>query len=333
MTWGYGMLEALGLTPVAESVYRLMLERPYDGVAQMAEKSGLTETQVHAALDELADLMLVRTSREQPDRLRAVAPHIALEDMVRRQEAELAARQAQVASTRAAVARLVADGAAGFAAGSGQLEQLLGLDAIQERLERLGRGAAREVVGVHPGAAQRPEDLEASQPLDAEALTRGVAFRTLYQDSMRNDAVTIGHAHWLMNHGGEVRTAPVVPQRLVIVDRTDALVPLDPAESRKGALHVREPAIIAALVDLFEQAWATAVPLGAVQARDPETGLNDGERELLRLLGSGLTDEAAGRRLGLSLRTVRRMMSSIMERLDAASRFEAGLKAAQRGWL
>jgi DNA-binding CsgD family transcriptional regulator len=160
-----------------------------------------------------------------------------------------------------------------------------------------------------------------------------VAFRTLYQDSVRNDPDTISHAHWLIDHGGDVRTAPIVPQRLVIVDRTDALVPLDPADSRKGALHVREPGLVSALVNMFEQAWATAVPLGAVRTRDPETGLSDTERELLKLLGMGLTDEAAGRRLGLSQRTARRMMASIMERLAASSRFEAGLKAAQRGWL
>ncbi|MHA6761546.1 response regulator transcription factor [Streptacidiphilus sp. PAMC 29251] len=61
--------------------------------------------------------------------------------------------------------------------------------------------------------------------------------------------------------------------------------------------------------------------------------MTDTERELLRLLGSGLTDDTAGLRLGLSTRTVRRHMASIMERLNAASRFEAGIKAAQRGWL
>jgi DNA-binding NarL/FixJ family response regulator len=54
---------------------------------------------------------------------------------------------------------------------------------------------------------------------------------------------------------------------------------------------------------------------------------------LLRLLGSGLTDAAAGQRLGVSSRTVSRLVASIMERLDATSRFEAGIKAAQRGWL
>ena len=54
---------------------------------------------------------------------------------------------------------------------------------------------------------------------------------------------------------------------------------------------------------------------------------------LLKLMASGLTDEAAGRRLGVSARTMRRQMADLMERLDTTSRFEAGLKAAQRGWI
>ncbi|MYU47954.1 hypothetical protein GTV15_12550, partial [Streptomyces sp. SID7803] len=43
--------------------------------------------------------------------------------------------------------------------------------------------------------------------------------------------------------------------------------------------------------------------------------------------------EAVSRHLSISLRTVRRHMSALMERLDAGSRFEAGLKAARNGWL
>ncbi|WP_344835702.1 LuxR C-terminal-related transcriptional regulator [Nonomuraea dietziae] len=49
---------------------------------------------------------------------------------------------------------------------------------------------------------------------------------------------------------------------------------------------------------------------------------------------AGLTDEGAGRQLGLSPRTIRRMMADIMKRLDARSRFEARWPcAAERKWI
>lgn len=98
-------------------------------------------------------------------------------------------------------------------------------------------------------------------------------------------------------------------------------------------LCIRETGVVASLVALFEQTWHSAVPLGTDRSKDLRNGLTATEQELLRLLASGLTDEVAGRKLGISARSVRRQMSGLMERLDASSRFEAGLKAAQRGWL
>ncbi|MFJ4188175.1 LuxR C-terminal-related transcriptional regulator [Kitasatospora sp. NPDC089509] len=323
------MLEVLGLTTGATAVYHVMLDHPAHGVDEIAAHCALTAVQVHEHLDELSRLTLVRASAERPGELRAVSPDIGLADVLAAQEAELAARQAQLAASRAAVTRMVADRAEHRATHG---ERLMGMDAIHARLERMGHGATTEALGSQPGN-QRPEDLAASRPTDAEALARGIAIRTLYQDSTRNQPHATTYAHWLLSHGGEVRTAATIPPRMVIIDRREALVPIDPADNRKGALYVTEPGILAALLDLFEQAWNTAVPLGATHPDDPRTGLTATERELLRLLGSGLTDDAAGQRLGISSRTVSRHMSSIMERLGASSRFETGIKAAQRGWL
>jgi DNA-binding CsgD family transcriptional regulator/sugar-specific transcriptional regulator TrmB len=323
------MLETLGLTAAAAAVYELMLNHPGDGVDQLAQRCAMTSGQVHDCLDELGQLMLVRASSEHPGQMRAVSPEIGLADVLARQEADLAARQAQLAASRAAVTRLVAERAEHRSAHG---ERLMGIDAIQARIDQLGRATRAELAAVQPGI-QRPEDLEAGRQANTDALTRGVTFRTLYQDAARNHTHIAVHAQWLLSHGGEVRTAPTIPQRMVIFDRSQALVPIDPTDTRVGALHVTEPGIVAALIELFEHAWSTAVPLGAVRADDPETGLTDTERELLRLLGTGLTDDATGQRLGISSRTVGRHMASIMERLDATSRFEAGIKAAQRGWL
>jgi DNA-binding CsgD family transcriptional regulator/sugar-specific transcriptional regulator TrmB len=323
------MLEALGLSSSATAVYEAMLDHPGHGVDQLAAACAMSSVQVHDCLEELGRLMLVRASSEHPGQMRAVAPEIGLADMVARQEADLAARQAQLAASRAAVTRMVADRAETRTAHG---ERLIGMDAIQGRLEQLAHAATVEIIGVQPGI-QRPEDLDAGRAQDLAALARGVAMRSLFQDAARAHAHIETFAHTLLSHGGEVRTAPTVPQRTVIIDRSHALVPIDPTDSRKGALHVTEPGIVTALLELFEQAWNTAVPLGAVCAEDPETGLTDHERELLRLLGTGLTDEGAGQRLGIADRTVRRQMASIMERLDATSRFEAGIKAAQKGWL
>ncbi|WP_234431987.1 helix-turn-helix transcriptional regulator [Streptomyces sp. NRRL S-241] len=183
-----------------------------------------------------------------------------------------------------------------------------------------------------PGGAQSQASLDASRPLDEQALARRVGMRVVYQDSPRNDAATLAYAQWTTGLGCQVRTSPSC-RPAWIFDGETALVPIDPAQSRLGALCTTSSGIVASLVALFEQTWETAVPLGADRRQRSEDGITAGERRLLKLLAAGMTDEAVGKRLGVSLHTVRRQMSALMERLDATSRFEAGLKAAQRGWL
>ncbi|MFD7732796.1 LuxR C-terminal-related transcriptional regulator [Kitasatospora phosalacinea] len=329
------MLEMLGLDGTTEAVYRQMLAAPGCGTAELCAVLGLAEGTVREALDHLAHLTLVRVSRDAPDSLRPVSPELGLELILRRRQEELSRRQHELSVGKATAARLIAEYATlqperateyGF-------ERLVGLDAIQARLEALAQELTTECLSVMPGGAQSQASLDAARPLDAEALRRGVRVRTLYQDSARNDQATLAHAQWLTEQGGAVRTAPVLPPRLLVFDREVAVVPIDPANSRLGALCTRAPGILASLVALFEQVWDSAVPLGASPSRDDSTGLNTVEQQLLKLLATGMTDEAAGKRLGVSLRTVRRQMAAIMERLSAGSRFEAGLKAARKGWL
>ncbi|UUY47982.1 LuxR C-terminal-related transcriptional regulator [Streptomyces yangpuensis] len=328
------MLQALGLGADVEAVYRGMLADPSGGVAELTARLGLTEVQVREGLDRLVDLDLLRPSRDCPGALRAVRPELGLELLLRRQEEELARQQEELARSKAAAAQVVSefaelrpntevDGA----------ERLVGMDAIQSRLEQLAHGLERECLAILPGGALSEASLESSRPLDERALARGIEMRSVYQDSARNDPATLAYARWLTEQGGQVRTSPLLPPRLLVFDRTVAVVPIDPAHSRLGALCTSAPGIVASLVTLFEQTWQAAVPLGADRCRTDDSRPSAAELELLKLLASGMTDEAAGKRLGVSLRTVRRQMSALMERLHATSRFEAGLKAAQQGWL
>ncbi|MFI9064308.1 hypothetical protein ACIGQE_20955 [Streptomyces sp. NPDC053429] len=156
-----------------------------------------------------------------------------------------------------------------------------------------------------PGGPLSEASLEASRPLDRRALGRGIEMRSVYQDSARNDPATLAYARWLTEEGGQVRTSPLLPPRLLIFDAKVAVVPIDPANSRLGVLCTRAPGIVASLLTLFEQTWDSAVPLGADRPRPTDSKPTAGELELLKLLASGMTDEAAGKRLGVSLRTIR----------------------------
>jgi DNA-binding CsgD family transcriptional regulator len=331
------MLDILGLTERSETVYRLMLADPHLVIADICERLGLADADVRAALDELVTFALIRESREKPGTLRVVRPEVGLQTLLRRQEEQLAARQQELAGARTQIAEMVAelvDLDPGARRPSEPTRRLSGLDAIQAELEILAQEMASECLSILPGGAQSPASIDHARPLDAAALARGASIVTLLQDSARHDPATHAYARWLTDLGGQVRTATVLPVRMLIFDRQVAVIPIDASNTRLGALCTREPGMVSSMLAVFEQAWGAAVPFGATQATgDPGTGLTRLDRELLKLLSAGLTDEAAGSRLGISARTVRRQMAALMERLHASSRFEAGLKAAQRGWL
>ena len=65
----------------------------------------------------------------------------------------------------------------------------------------------------------------------------------------------------------------------------------------------------------------------------PATRSRTSTRRSSALLLAGLTDQAIGNQLGLSLRTVQRRVSQLMERARVATRLQLGHEAGRRGWL
>ncbi|WP_405979866.1 LuxR C-terminal-related transcriptional regulator [Streptomyces sp. NBC_00158] len=326
------MLELLGLDAGTATVYQLVLADRTWGEVELAARLEVPAAVVRASLAKLTELRLLHRS-PLDDELRPSDPALGLRELLNQHKRELERRQE-------AVARCEADVAAALVTYSdlytGQTRHVarrfLGVESVQGRIRELSAGARSECLTFNPGGAQSPASLEASRALDRDTLDRGVRMRTVYLDSVCNDAVTREYAEWLTGLGGEVRTVPTLPLRMLLFDRKTVIVPADPDNTRKGAVELSEPGVVVGLAGLFDRVWESATPLGAVRDRD-DRGLTRQERELLKLLGCGLTDEAAGRQLGLSLRTVRRMMAELMKRLGAGSRFEAGLRAAQREWI
>jgi DNA-binding CsgD family transcriptional regulator/DNA-binding transcriptional regulator GbsR (MarR family) len=317
----------------AEAVYRSMIANPTMSASDMTRKLGLSHEQVRSALDRLSELTLLRKSLETGSDLRPVSPEVGFHAFLQRQQAELADRYDQFVRNQAVVARLLAEYTTlTSSVPPVSTERIEGLDRVQNRTEALVQRVRTEFLALVPGGPQRPEHILASKPLDAAMIGRGVVMRSIYVDSLKNDPATFQHVRWLAGLGVQVRTTASLPLRLLLADRAVALVPIDPEHSARGAIQCTEPGVIAALVALFEQTWSLAVPFGADETPD-RNELSRRERELLHLLAHGATDEGAARRLGVSVRTVRRMVSGLMDRLDAHSRFEAGLRAAERGWL
>lgn len=131
--------------------------------------------------------------------------------------------------------------------------------------------------------------------------------------------------------GTQVRisSAPL-PHETIILDRRVAILAGQPSPLGREYTVTTSPVLVSGVYSLFTAAWEMAIDLGAfLRGEVPE--LVPEAREILRALGAGLTDEAAARRLGTSLRTYRRRVAELMAVLEVGSRFQAGMRAGELG--
>jgi hypothetical protein len=170
--------------------------------------------------------------------------------------------------------------------------------------------------------------------LDRQAA--GIAYRAVYDSAALADEVLAASAVSHIHAGEQARIADALPTKLAVADRELALLPLDwTTPAHNAALLVHPCALLDALVALFETVWARASPLSVTEADglSAEATMSADDRHLLSLLVAGLTDEAAGARLGISRRTVARRVQQLMESTNSRSRLQLGWQARERGLL
>ncbi|MEG3629936.1 helix-turn-helix transcriptional regulator [Streptomyces poriticola] len=326
------MLQRLGLDRLTDAVYKQLIAGRHRGVEELADHLGVRADDVRLALEQLAKLDLLQPSGEGLGEL--ADPRLALKALLLRQMTGIEDRLREFEEDRATVMGLIDRYAEARPGGAEPgCEYVTGRAAVADRLCRLSRAAGSEWLAFLPDGSPSVSWLEPLQQVHGQVLACGTEARVVTTDSIRSDARAALRAAWKGEPGGRVRTVPSLPVHLLLVDRCHALLPADPADPWHSVLQVTTPGAVEALTSLFEGIWEDAVPLGSAGPGVDEHGLSPREKELLRLLARGLNDEAIRRRLGVSLRTVRRIVAELCVRLGAASRFEAGYQAAKRGWI
>lgn len=328
------MLEAFGVEHQVESVYMALVDHPAADIHEIAGYLSISEDEIHRSLDTLAGLSLVRWQEPGQRAIHLIRPDIALSYLVAREHARLLARQHQVEISRLAIATLIAKLSEERSPQPDRvaLEQVFGIEHIRAKIAELAYGTRVQVLSMMPDGPQTEANLEASRPLDEMLLRRGVQLLTLYLDSVRNDAMNRQYIRWLEELGGEVRTATMLPLRLLVFDRRTAVVPLNPGHTDMGVAVVQGTGPVAAMSALFDELWATSEPPGEPRSMPAEATLTAQELAVVRLLARGDTDVAISRRLGVSVRTAGRIASDIMTKAGAKSRFQAGLRIGELGW-
>ena len=163
--------------------------------------------------------------------------------------------------------------------------------------------------------------------LVAEAIAQGRRSRAIYPIRALHDAPAALAGR--MAVGEEIRVLPEMSTRLLVIGDSHAVLP-EPLGFADSPLSViRQQGVVAAMTLWFDLMWDRAV-VPDLASGEPRLDLR---RFLLEQMALGVHDEQIARKLGISLRTVRRRVAALMSELGADSRFQAGVEAARRGWV
>jgi DNA-binding CsgD family transcriptional regulator len=199
-------------------------------------------------------------------------------------------------------------------------------DAVQRVLDE----ARATVAWVPPAALDEPDAPEVSATAErlAHLARRGVRVRVLCPDAV---AAQREYLTLLAGYGGafDPRVSfHAWPEHVIVDDRTAVLRGRGP----EARVVVRAQPVVSTLAAVFQAGWEAAARLPA-PVPDESRLATEPARRILDLMGAGYRDAAAARELGLSIRTYRRHVAELMTELSAASRFQAGARAAHLGLL
>ncbi|WP_187415048.1 response regulator transcription factor [Nonomuraea sp. PA05] len=159
----------------------------------------------------------------------------------------------------------------------------------------------------------------------------GLTARKLLSPVALADEEARAHLRLVRDRGAGVRiSAAPLPHETILIDgRVMILAGRESPGGREYTVTTSQT-LIDGVASLLEAIWDNSPDLTAYLHGDVPQLDADG-RMILKALGSGLTDETAARRLGISLRTYRRRVAELMAKLEADSRFQAGLRAGELG--
>ncbi|WP_326791341.1 helix-turn-helix transcriptional regulator [Streptomyces sp. NBC_00841] len=331
--------EGLGVPHFDRRVYLEALRHPDAGVTGWAEGLGAEPGRVRGAAERLLDLGLLRRTVEGRPRLEPVDPRLAMRAAVRQRQ-ERVDRFAATAGELAEELSVVYEHGRLRARPSRILEVIEGTGAAAARVAELLAGAEWEACGIDAPPYVTASGNGAGNGAEHRLLNRGVRFRTLYAAECLDVPEKLSSVLAAIGCGEEARVLPAAPLKLLLVDGRTALLPLTGSEgsSRHRSVVVHGSTLTDALQALFDTLWRQGAPLRARGKMPDQTlaqkeGLTAAEQYLVELLASGITDEAIARHLGVTARTLRRRIRDLHDRLGSSGRFQAGVRAAQRGWL
>ncbi|WP_433444620.1 LuxR C-terminal-related transcriptional regulator [Nonomuraea sp. CA-141351] len=309
------MYETLGLGEDAEKMYRRILT---DGPLPAAM---FTEGTAEATSIEVLRAEGLVFGR---DRLTAARPGLALGSRILRRAEGVVAAQARLAELEELYVANVRHHAERI-----PVEVMTDGEQVRRSFVQIEQAARKELMSFVTWPYRVMS--EPPPPAPGEEHPR---CRILLEEEVFKDPAALQAAQHSRDSGCEIRVIDKLPFKLLIGDRSQAMVPQLPGESLP-VLLVHPGVILDSLVAVFETYWAQALPRRSAWRNNGTDEARPTEQEItiLRHLARGATEGAIATTLGISRRTVIRRVQSLMDRAGVDTRLQLGVHAVRSGWL
>jgi sugar-specific transcriptional regulator TrmB len=318
-------LASIGVSSQEEKIYTILLSASQGTLAELAAESDLPVAAVRSHVRELERKGFLTYSPERTRRFIAVPPDVAIEPLLAERQAVL---QSEVRQARATLARLreVAASAESLRADD-RVVEVLSREAAGRTYVQIVKSAQDEILCLERlPIIVSPLDRPAEEQIDS--LARRVRLRTVTDSSLLDVDGTLQRLRAAAASGEQFRIFPMLPFKLVVVDRRTALIPLDVKRPDGAALLVRTSSLLEGLCALFDTYWRVGVPFNE-RVEGPPAADDVSADAVLPMLASGLNDKMIAYRLNVSHRTLMRRISELMQRHGASNRFQLGWLAAR----
>lgn len=222
---------AVGLDAISGRVLEYLVGAQSADAAAIADAAEISPREAEEALRRLEGALLVMRLDGQPVRWAASPPRSSLGAMLARRRAELAAAEGILERLQEAYEAMSGPRAAHL------IEMLEREEEVSARYTQLLKQSSVEVLHL-----AKPPYLTGADVSSGElGVVAGVRLRSVYETDGFTDPVSLETALRGTAEGGELRLASRLPVKLVVFDRTAALLPVRSDRPEAGSLVVHSP--------------------------------------------------------------------------------------------
>lgn len=179
----------------------------------------------------------------------------------------------------------------------------------------------RHLLSTRPRTTAR--ELRESLAVNRRCLAEGLAMHSVFD----REGTTAAARRMLANEDCDAYYLSYAPVQMRLADHREVYLQGPDLGAEYTVMCVTTPVVLDAAYRYWGAVWELAEPCAAEPS--DELSLSPRQRQVMELLGQGLSDARVAQQLGVSVRTVRYEVAAVMTLLGARSRFEAGLRYAE----